>query len=81
MMTCQDMIDFLMDYVEGELPQEQATRLDEHLALCPECEDYLKSYKSTVALSQLMCDDMDTKPEPMPEDLVTAIMEAHRAAR
>ena len=81
MMTCQEMIDFLLDYVEGELPKEQVDSLNEHLALCPECEAYLASYKSTVALSQLMCDDMETAPEPMPEELVTAIMDAHRASR
>lgn len=81
MMTCQEMIDFLLDYVEGQLPADQAQTIDRHLALCPECEAYLTSYKSTVKLSHLLCDDMNEAAEPMPEELVTAIMNAHRASR
>lgn len=79
-MTCQEMIDFLLDYVEGQLPENQTQAIDQHLALCPECVDYLKSYRSTIQVTQLLCHDQSGPPEAIPEDLVSAIMEAHRAA-
>ncbi len=79
-MTCQEMIDFLADYLEGELPESQSHTLDQHLALCPECEAYLQSYRSTIDLSTLVCRDREGHPEAMPEDLVQAILEARRLA-
>lgn len=79
-MTCQEMIDFLADYLEGELSESQHRTLDQHLAVCPECEAYLHSYRSTIDLSKLVCDEPEGRPEAMPEDLVHAILEARRLA-
>lgn len=80
MMTCQEMIDFLSDYLDGELVEDQQQTLDRHLAMCPECEAYLTSYRSTVELSKLVCSEDSEHPQAMPEDLVQAILEAHRLA-
>jgi anti-sigma factor RsiW len=42
--TCRDFADFLLDYVEGELPTETRQRFDEHMAICPDCVQYLRHY-------------------------------------
>ena len=44
MMTCRELIDFIMEYLDGELPQEQRSVFEEHLKLCPPCLEYLESY-------------------------------------
>ena len=75
-MTCREMIDFLMDYLEGELPPEDHARLDVHLAACPECVDYLDSYEQTVRLGKICCEAEDAGAEALPEELVQAILAA-----
>ena len=36
-LTCRDVLRGLPGYVDGEAPAEEALRLREHLAECPEC--------------------------------------------
>lgn len=79
-MTCEEMIEILLDYIEGQLPEAQTQAMDRHLALCPHCVDYLDSYRSTVDVTRLLCNNPEGPPEAIPEDLVNAIMEAQRAA-
>jgi anti-sigma factor RsiW len=45
--TCQDCIDLLLDYVDGALSADLKERLEAHLAGCPPCEDFLKTYSVT----------------------------------
>jgi hypothetical protein len=75
MLTCRECSDFLMHYLEGELPPAQAEAFRRHLALCPPCEQYVLSYKSTVAACTKAAGD---RPAAMPEALVTAIMSSLR---
>lgn len=80
MMTCRDMIDFLMDYVEEQLSTAERRRFDEHLEACPECVDYVDSYRTMTGFGDLICaPENDETPPEMPEELVTAILEARRA--
>jgi anti-sigma factor RsiW len=64
-----------MDYLSGELPAEVRSAFDHHLTLCPNCVNYLASYKATVEMGRRAFDDPDTV-EAMPEDLVKAILAA-----
>lgn len=79
-MTCQELIDFLIDYVEGLLATEARRPFEEHLAICPECQAYLDSYKTTLALERL-CHESEEIPPEIPEDLVRAVLTARRQAR
>ena len=73
MNTCQEILDFLGDYVGGELPAAQREEFERHLALCPPCVAYLKSYEQTIKLGKCACVDTDQKP---PEELIKAILAA-----
>ena len=77
MITCRELVDFLTDYVEDELPRPERQRFDEHLGACPECVDYVDSYRTTIELGQLLCTD-DSPPPEMPEELTLAILAARR---
>ncbi len=80
-MTCQELIEFLMDYVDGDLPPAEHGRFEEHLGLCTDCRTYVTSYRETVRLGKMICrPGRDELPEDVPEDLVQAILEARRAA-
>lgn len=73
-MTCREMIDFLADYLDGELPADTRRSFDEHLGCCPQCRRYLAQYRTAVDLAKLSaCDDA---APPLPDDLVKAIVNA-----
>ena len=77
-MTCRELADFLVDYLEGSLPEAQRGAFERHLALCPTCVAYLDSYRKTVALASETGDR--PCPPPMPEGLVRAILDAAKRA-
>jgi len=83
-MTCRELADFLMEYLDGELPADVRAAFDRHLSLCPNCVAYLAAYKTTIAMGRraFAADeaeaDADARPD-VPEDLVKAILIArHR---
>ena len=76
-MTCREVLDFLMDYLALELPEPQVAEFERHLAACPSCVAYLKSYEQTVQLGQSLAAAASDEPsEDVPEDLVAAILKA-----
>ncbi len=81
-MTCQELIGFLMDYVDGELPPREQHRFERHLGLCDDCTAYVASYRETVRLGKMICrPGKQELPGDIPEDLVLAILEARRTDR
>jgi anti-sigma factor (TIGR02949 family) len=52
MFTCKESIDLLLDYLDGDMPEEQARHLEEHLAACPPCIDFLRTYRATPGICQ-----------------------------
>ena len=49
---CQECIDLLVDYLEGDLPPERARALEIHLELCPPCWAFVRTYKGTVDVAR-----------------------------
>lgn len=80
MMTCQQLEDFIIDYLDGELPTGQKFVLELHLMVCPECRDYLAAYRQTMAIMKRVSED-ERPPVPMkmPDDLIKAIHAARQA--
>jgi anti-sigma factor RsiW len=72
-MTCRELIEFLLEYLEGGLTPAERAVFDEHLAECPSCVDYLGMYEDTIRLSK---GAFAAPPEKPPEDLVRAILAA-----
>lgn len=75
-MTCREVLDFLMAYVDGELSAETRAEFERHLSVCPPCVDYLDSYRRTVALERQACHHCadDAAIGELPEELVRAIL-------
>ncbi len=40
MITCREFEDFVLDYLENELPALQRSRFERHIRLCRECRQY-----------------------------------------
>jgi anti-sigma factor RsiW len=82
-MTCQELIDFMMAYLDGELAPEPRAVFEAHLKMCPPCVDYLGQYKTSVRLGQEAFPGCETEqlPSDVPEALVQAILEARKRER
>jgi predicted anti-sigma-YlaC factor YlaD len=76
-MTCEEMIQFLMDYLEGDLPAKQRASFEEHLRYCPPCVCYLETYQQCIKLGKI-CIEHEERMAAVPEDLVKAILEARK---
>jgi anti-sigma factor RsiW len=51
-LTCREVIEFLLAYLNRELAPEVRGKVDWHLARCPSCVAYLATYQDTVALAR-----------------------------
>ena len=77
MIACRDFIEFLMDYLSGELPEAQREVFEAHLAVCASCVAYMKTYQETVRLGKEVCSRPEGPvPEDVPEDMVKAVLAA-----
>ena len=76
MLTCEDVNDFLVAYLDGTLDTRTRARFERHIARCPQCRAYLAQYRETIALVQA-----DGEPEPAdpPDDLVELTLAFIRA--
>jgi anti-sigma factor RsiW len=78
-MTCRELIDFLMDYLEAGLPAAERRRFDEHLAICPACRAYLRNYERTIKAGKVAFATAEEEiPASVPDELVKAIVAARR---
>jgi anti-sigma factor RsiW len=73
LMTCRELIDFIADYLAGELEESEGNEFERHLILCSSCRAYLASYRQTL---DLLADD--SVIEDVPEELVQAILRVRR---
>lgn len=75
--TCRELIEFLDDYVAGELDRARREAFESHLRECQACRSYLATYRATMRLSaEAAHDAAQHAAERVPEDLVRAIMAA-----
>lgn len=63
MITCKDLVGFLVDYLEGDLPPEIRMALERHLEGCECCHAFLNTYKKAVSTLRAM------KEEEFPAEL------------
>jgi anti-sigma factor RsiW len=78
-MNCREFVEFLMDHLDGTLPEEQAATFDAHMDDCPSCVTYLETYRETIRLGKCVCGCPDDAiPADVPEKLVAAILAARR---
>lgn len=80
-LTCRELIEFLLDYEDGVLPEATRRVFEAHVEACPPCRDYLDSYRATIELASDACAAGDAVPEEVPEELVRAVLAARAGRR
>ena len=74
-LTCRELSEFLARYFAGELGPDERALFEEHLAECPDCVAYLRSYAETMGLAKDAY-ELDAVPADVPEALIRAILAA-----
>ena len=79
MVTCRTFVEFLMDYLSGDLDVAQRDAFDLHIANCVACVNYMNSYCETIELGKAAFKNPDAPvPAEVPEDLVKAVLAARQ---
>jgi len=75
-LTCRELADFILDYLDGGLAGDVRERFEHHLSLCSNCRRYIAAYEKTVALGRRAFEDEDSSAAQagVPEDLINAIL-------
>jgi len=77
MISCEEFEGFILQYLEGEMPTVKRFIFEMHMKVCRECRDYLAAYQRSIETAKTAVNQQEL-PE-VPEDLVTAILEAQKA--
>jgi anti-sigma factor RsiW len=76
---CREFVEFLDDYVSRMLPEAERKAFDAHLAACPSCVAYMKTYQATVRAGRRVFTSREgSAPGDVPEELVRAVLAACR---
>ncbi len=49
MITCRQLVELVSDYLEGRLDAPARERFEAHLAVCPDCREYVDQVRHTVS--------------------------------
>lgn len=77
-MNCQACVEFIMRYLEGELPDDERAAFEVHLAKCPPCGRYLEQYRVTVKACKKAFVAKAGSGDDVPEALIQAILASRR---
>ena len=73
--VCRKAVALMTDYLEDALAAADRARLEEHLAACPHCTEYLAQLRVTIdALGR-------AEPEALSDDAVDELVALYRAWR
>jgi len=77
MISCEQFEDFILAYLDDELPVKQKFMFDLHLKACRECRDYLDAYRTSIELAkQALAEESFVLPDEVPEDFIKAVLKA-----
>ncbi|MEH6741082.1 MAG: zf-HC2 domain-containing protein [Sulfitobacter sp.] len=74
MITCEVFEDFILAYLEDELPASKRRLFETHLKVCKSCRRYLADYRKALAATAALLEEEKATLERVPEDLVAAIL-------
>jgi anti-sigma factor RsiW len=56
-MVCRDLVEAVTAYLEGSMSLEDRAQVDEHLATCDGCTNYLAQIRETIRLTGTLSED------------------------
>jgi predicted anti-sigma-YlaC factor YlaD len=73
MLTCKQLDEFLVDFLDGKLGFRQRLSMHMHLGLCRDCRDFLEEYRAASKLGRKVFTS-DEQLEAVPEPLIQAVL-------
>jgi anti-sigma factor RsiW len=78
-LSCREFVGLLYEYLLGGLGAERTAEMNAHLAACPSCVAYLKTYEASIRMGRMaLAPSDDPVPDEVPEALVRAVLAARR---
>jgi hypothetical protein len=68
---CKDITRHFGEVLEGDVPPSLQARLQQHLESCEECQEFTKSYLTTIALAKQLANT--AMPEGVQDRLINAL--------
>ncbi len=56
-LACKDVVELVSDYLEGVLLPEKRAALEEHLAGCPGCTNYVEQVRLTIGMLRALAQE------------------------
>ena len=76
MITCKDIAELLMEYLDGNLAKEYGDVICQHIRLCGHCNHLVESYQITVRMTREL--PMVAIPPELAERLRAAMKECEQ---
>ena len=80
-LTCRACVDLLGEQESTTLPPDRRALFDAHLACCPSCASYSRTYREAVRLAKAAFRWPDDRLTDLPEELLQAVLMAVRQTR
>jgi predicted anti-sigma-YlaC factor YlaD len=74
--VCREFAELATDYLDAALPEETLELVEEHLAMCDWCRDYLHQIETTARVVATEPEAPESGPTP---ETVAALVDAFRA--
>lgn len=71
-MSCQEVVDLLIDFIERDLSDRREQLVDKHLHDCPHCYEFVEQYRKTSVICR------EELARRMPADLERRLIAALR---
>ena len=74
--VCKQFVEDVTGYLDGSLPADAVALIDEHLADCPHCREYLREMRRAIADAGALSErEVDAMPAEVRNRLMDAFLE------
>lgn len=74
-LSCQEVVEILNDYLEGAMLAADRARIEQHLAECEGCDNYLEQLRTTIRLTGSLSE------QSIPPEVMASLLRVFRAGR
>jgi predicted anti-sigma-YlaC factor YlaD len=74
-LSCQEVVEILNDCLEGAMPAADRARIEQHLAECEGCDNYLEQLRTTIRLTGSLTE------QSIPPGVMASLLRVFRAGR
>lgn len=74
-LVCQQLVELVTDYLEGDLDPQQRQAVEAHLGLCGDCAGYVAQVRRMLELTR------EDTPDRLPDEMVDRLTSAFRSRR